>query len=323
VNPRDAAPGAPNRHNGPAGMADGVDPSPYREKIVGEICYAFGFSRSGVMRRVLSPVVRVPARRFAAIAARADAAAASGGISGAARAILPDLSLRPASRGAAQIPGEGPLLVLSNHPGAYDSVSILACLPRPDVKVLITDAGFTRAFAAAGRYFIYVPEDETGRGRALREAVGHLRSGGAVLMFAHQEVEPDPEIAPGASEALGDWSRSIELMLRRVPGTRVQVVIASGVVMPKFLRNPLVKVRRTAARRQKLAEVLQICRQMLSPRSVRTDVHISFAGAVRGDELGPGDRTAAVVAIARRLLGEHMAAVGAGFADGASPAASS
>jgi hypothetical protein len=301
----------------------GADPGPYREKVVGEICYAIGFSRTGVMRRVLSPIVRVPARRFATLAARADAAVALGGISGAARAILPDLSQRPSSRGGAGIPREGPLLVLSNHPGAYDSVNILSCLPRPDVKVLITDAGFTRAFAAASRFFIYVPKDEGGRGRALREAIAHLAGGGAVLMFAHQEVEPDPEIAPGAREALGDWSRSIELMLRRVPAAQVQVVIASGVVLRKFLRHPLVKVRRTAARRQKLAEVLQILRQMLSPRSVRTDVHISFAGAVRGDELGPGDRTAAVVAIARRLLEEHMTALAAGFGDAAPPAPSS
>ncbi|HVP90510.1 MAG TPA: hypothetical protein VMS75_04760 [Terriglobales bacterium] len=313
MNPPDAAGKGPGPDGVRGGPTAGADPRPYREKIVGEICYALGFSRTGIMRRLLSPVVRVPARRFAAVAARADAAVASGGISGAARAILPELSLWPASRGAADIPRQGPLLVLSNHPGGYDSVGILSCLPRPDVKVLITDAGFTRTFVAASRYFIYVPKDDAGRGRALREAVGHLRSGGAVLVFAHQEVEPDPEMAPGAWEALGEWSRSIELMLRRVPAARVQVVIASGVVMRKFLRHPLVKVRRSPARRQKLAEVLQILWQMLSPRTVRTDVHISFAGAVRGDELGPGDRTAAVVAIARRLLGEHMAVLAGGF----------
>ncbi|HYA48243.1 MAG TPA: hypothetical protein VEG35_00975, partial [Burkholderiales bacterium] len=120
----------------------------------------------------------------------------------------------------------------------------------------------------------------------------------------------DPEVRPGASEDLDDWSRSIELMVRQVPETSVQVVIASGVVMPKFLSHPLVKVRRTAARRQKLAEVLQICQQMLFPRTVRTDVHISFARGVRGEELGRRGQTAAVIAIARRLLEEHMRSLG-------------
>ena len=33
-------------------------------------------------------------------------------------------------RGAEAIPLTGPLIVVSNHPGAYDSVAILASLPR-------------------------------------------------------------------------------------------------------------------------------------------------------------------------------------------------
>jgi hypothetical protein len=293
-----------------SGMTADEDPRPYRENIVGEICYALGFSRTGVMRRVLSPLVRVPAQRFGRVAARADSGARLSGISGAARRILPDLSLRPSARDAENIPREGPLLVVSNHPGAYDSVAILSCLPRTDVKVLITETGFTRAFAAASRYFIYVPKNDAGRTRALRESIEHLRRGGAVLVFPHREVEPDPELSPGASEALDDWSRSIEIMLRAVPETWVQVAIASGVVMKKFLRHPLAKVRRTAARRQKLAEVLQICQQMLFPRTVRTDVHISFADPVRGKELGTSRQTAAVIGIARRLLEDHLRSLG-------------
>lgn len=297
-------------------MTDDKDSRPYREKIVGEICYALGFSRSGIMRRILSPVVRVPAQRFARVAAHADGEASLSGISGSARRILPDLSLRPAARGAENVPREGPLLVVSNHPGAYDSVAILSCLPRPDVKVLISDTGFTRTFAGAGRFFIYVPKDEAGRTKSLREAIEHLRRGGAVLMFPHREVEPDPEVGQGASEALDDWSRSIEIMVRQVPETQIQVVIASGVVMPKFLRHPLVKVRKTAARRQKLAEVLQICQQMLFPRTVRTDVHISFARPLRGGELGARGQTAAVIGVARRLLEEHLRSLGPAAAPG-------
>jgi hypothetical protein len=288
----------------------GEEPRLYRENIVGEICYALGFSRTGTMRRVLSPLVRVPARRFARVVARADSEVRLSGLSGAARRVLPDLSLRPSARHTENIPREGPLLVVSNHPGAYDSVAILSCLPREDVKVLITDTGFTRAFAAAGRYFIFVPKNDAGRTRALRESIEHLRAGGAVLTFPHREVEPDPELSPGAREALNDWSRSIEIMLRAAPETRVQVAIASGVVMRRFLRHPLAKVRRTAARRQKLAEVLQICQQMLFPRTVRTDVHISFADPVRSQDLGPSGQTAAVIGIARRLLEDHLRNLG-------------
>lgn len=282
----------------------------YREKIVGEICYALGLRRDGLARRLLAPAFRGPAGRFGRIAARADLEAERSGISGAARRILPDLSLAPAARGTENIPVDGPLLLVSNHPGAYDSVAILSCVPRRDIKVFISDGGFTRAFSAARGYFIYVPKVVARRTAALRESIGHLRAGGALLIFAHGEVEPDPELGPGAYEALGDWSRSIGIMLRRVPETRLQLAIASGILMPKFLRHPLVRIRKTAARRQKLAEVLQMSQQMLFPRSVRTDVHISFAEPVQASALPGGDPMAAVIGMARRLLADHLAAFG-------------
>jgi len=283
----------------------------YRKKIVGEMCYALGLPRDGLARRLLAPVLGRPAGRFGRIAALADLEAESSGISGAARRILPELSLSPSARGAENIPVDGPLLVVSNHPGAYDSVAILSCIPRRDVKVFISDVGFTRAFSTASGYFIYVPKVAAGRTAALRESIGHLQAGGALLIFAHGDVEPDPELGPGADEALGDWSRSVNIMLRRVPETRLLVAIASGVLMPKFLRHPLVRIRKTAPRKQKLAEVLQISQQMLFPRSVRTDVHISFARPVQGANLTAGEPMSAVIGIARGLLADHLAAFGA------------
>ena len=112
---------------------------------------------------------------------------------------------------------DGPLLVVSNHPGAFDSVAILSCIPREDVKVLLSDVPFTRAFTSARRYFIYVPPDASGRMTTLRASIDHLKSGGALLIFAHGDVEPDPEVSPGADESIQDWSRSIEIMLGEVP----------------------------------------------------------------------------------------------------------
>jgi len=52
-------------------------------------------------------------------------------------------------RGAENIRLQRPLLVASNRPGAFDSVAILSCIPRKDVKVFISDVSFTRAFSFA------------------------------------------------------------------------------------------------------------------------------------------------------------------------------
>lgn len=280
----------------------------YRERIIDEVCYALGVGRSGVMRRLLGPLFRHPAARFGRIAARADSEVGRSGLSGGARRILPDLNMTVSARREALIPTDGPLLVVSNHPGALDSVAILSCIPRKDISVLLSDVPFTRTFSAARRHFIYVPQGTRGRGATLRASIDHLKNGGALLVFAHGDVEPDPEVSPGASEAIQDWSRSIEIMLREAPECRLQVAIVSGVLMRRFLSSPIVRIRRTPARRQKLAEVLQLSRQMVFPRSVRTDAHISFAKPVTGMDLARGELMPAVIKIARELLEDHLAA---------------
>jgi hypothetical protein len=281
----------------------------YREKIVDEIARALGFSPAGAARRLVGPVFRLPAGRFARIMARADAEAALAGLPGGARSILRDFGLDPVVWGAALIPASGPLVVASNHPGAYDSLALMAAIPRPDLRVVLSDVGFTRAFASASRHFIYAPDNPAGRARAFRLSLGHLAAGGALLIYPHTEVEPDPETSPGAAEALGEWSRSPEIMLRRVPGLRLQAAIASGVLLPRFVDSPLVRIRRDPAKRQKLAEFMQVSWQMVFPRHVRPRIHVSFAAPVAGSDLPAGRATAAVLDISRHLLEAHLAAV--------------
>lgn len=284
-----------------------VEVAAYREKIIDEIGYALGIGRSGVMRRLLGPLFKRPADRFGRIAARADSEVESSGISGGARRILPDFSLTVSARGTELIPADGPLLIASNHPGALDSVAIMSCIPRKDLKVLLSDVPFTRAFSAARRYFIYVPPEAAGRSATLRASIDHLRSRGSLLIFAHGDVEPDPEVSPGAWESIQDWSRSVEIMLRQVPESWLQVTIASGVLARKSVRNPIARIRKSPARRQKLAEVLQLSQQMVFPRSVRTHVHISFARPIKGMDLAKQEVMPALVRITRRLLEDHLA----------------
>ena len=281
----------------------------YQEKITGEIFYALGLSRDGMMRRVLGPLFRAATHRFGQIVARADAEAGRTGISGAARLILPDFSLQTSLRGADQIPPEGPLLVVSNHPGGYDSLVLLSSIPRKDLKIVLSDVPFTRSFTNAYPYFIYVPGDTGGRMSALRAAVDHLRNGGLLLIFAHGEVEPDPEVRPGGRESILEWSRSVEAMLRKVPQTWLQVTIASGVLMRQFVDSPLVKIRRKAAKQQKLAEVLQISQQLVAPHSLQIHVHVSFAKPVQAMQLPQDAIMPAVIQAGQQLFDEHLAAL--------------
>lgn len=281
----------------------------YRDKIITEICYALGVSRNGVMRRLIGPLFRLPANRLGRIAIRADNEVNISGLNGGARRILPDLSLHPSVRGAGDVPADGPLLVVSNHPGGFDSIAILSCIPRKDLKVILSDVPFTRAFSAARQYFIYVPSDVLGSMTTLRASIHHLKRGGALLTFAYGDVEPDPELSGGSAESFQDWSRSVEIMLREVPDAWLQVTIVSGVQTSIFTHSPILKIRKTAPRRQKLAEVLQILQQMIFPSGIRTNVHVSFAKPIKASELSKGELMLSVITIARRLLDDHMASL--------------
>ena len=288
-----------------------LDPSAgYRESILAEICYALGVSRHGLVHRILAPLLGRPVGRLAAIAAKADAEIDASGLSGAARRILPDLSIRPWARGTEEIPATGPLLMVSNHPGGFDSVAILSCIPRRDIKVVLSDAPLTRAFVSAPRHFIYAAAHAAGGAKALRACIDHLRDGGAVLIFANGDVEPDPAISRAADQAFGGWSRSVGIMLREVPEARLQAAVISGVLLPRYFRNPLARIRKDEARRQKLAEILQILRQLTSPRAVRLNPYLSFAAPIKARDLDEKNPMPAVIEIARRLLELHLAWIG-------------
>ena len=130
--------------------------------------------------------------------------------------------------------------------------------------------------------------------------------GGALLIFANGEVEPDPAFMPGARQALRGWSPSLEIMLRKVPQTRLQVAIASNVLLPAFVNSPLVRIRRLPHTRQKLAEFIQVIQQMLFPHSLAVNVHLSFAAPVPAGDLLCGPVMPAIQQIAERLLEEHL-----------------
>jgi hypothetical protein len=114
-------------------------------------------------------------------------------------------------------------------------------------------------------------------------------------------------LSGGAAETIQDWSRSIEIMLREVPEARLQAAMISGAQTSKFTRSPILKIRKSAPRRQKVAEVLQMIRQMIFPPRVRLSVHISFAKPIPATEFAKGEGMAEVIAVARRLLDDHMA----------------
>ena len=97
--------------------------------------------------------------------------------------------------GRENVPPTGPTLILSNHPGMADTISLFASLPRPDLRIIVNDRPFLQALPNVSRYLLYVPAaGDADKTPAIRAVVKHLRQGGAVLTFPAGRIEPDRAI---------------------------------------------------------------------------------------------------------------------------------
>lgn len=282
-----------------------------QKRITDEIFYALGLSKEGALRRALGGLVDRPTRRFARMFAAADEEIAHGGIPGGSRTLLPEFNIDLQAQGAEALPAQGPLLLVSNHPGAYDSICLAACLPRADLKIIVWEVPFYRAMRNADRWFIYTHADAAVRIESLRQGIRHLLSGGSLLLFATATIDPDPAVLPSADEEIRNWSASIEAFLRKVPDLQTCLAIASGVIERRFAHHPLTRIRRGALERRRLAEVLQILHQLAHPHSIRPQVRLSFTPPVTAAELAqesgePRRLLSAVTARGVELLRQHM-----------------
>lgn len=278
-----------------------------RRAISTEILIALGMSRDSRLQGVLRPLVWPPAQRFASLAAEFDRQVALHGWPAACRWVLPRFVDGVQVMGDQHLPATGPLVLVSNHPGSYDVLALSAALGREDLKILVSDVPFLRNMLAASGHMIYTDTAAGTEARlgAGREGLRHLRAGGALLVFASAQVDPDPALLPGAREALEQWSASLTLFSRRVPDLQVLVAIVSGVLSPACYGHPLARIRRDQRLRQFLAEFLQVGQQVLFGRRFGLKPTVRFAPLLRAAALGDqADVRALAIAQAQQLLAQ-------------------
>jgi len=282
-----------------------------RDYIVREMLIAFGRAPDGVALRILGPLLRIPATRFARLIASTDAIIGQSTMSAGSQWLLSQLVTGVTVRGAEAIPLTGPLIVVSNHPGAYDSVAILASLPpRTDQMIVASDVPFLRRLPAIGAHTIYVSPDPHARMGVIRAMIRHLETGGALMTFGSGLVDPDPDLLPGAAAALETWYDSLAIVLRRVPETRLVLSIVSSVVAPQYMRSPLTRLKQDGWERRKLAEFLQIGSQLMFSKKATVTPRVSFSRPIRAADIPaePGQPITMrpIIERAKALLAEHM-----------------
>jgi len=281
-----------------------------RNLILDDLFKDFNSSSRIWLRKLMEPFIWTSVNRFAKIAAGFDQYVGQFGFQEGMRHILPYFVRNVSICGEDKIPKEGPLLVLSNHPGTYDSIAIAAAIPRSDLSIVAENFPLLQGLPSTSQHLIFISKDVRERMLAVRSAIRHLRDGGAILLFPGGRVEPDPALLPGAPESISNWSSSIELFIRKVPQVKVMPTIVSGVLSPKFLRFPIIRFWSGIRDPQIVAEVIQVVFQLIFPKMVQLEPKISFGVAKSVDELNAfysdGRSTfTSIVEEAINLLNDH------------------
>ncbi len=282
------------RASGPAATTGPDHLEAITRACVDDLLSAFGLGSAGRWRLPLEFASRVPARHLARQIAIYDRMVGERGLAAGGAWALERMSRDAEVGGRENVPREGPLLMVSNHPGLADAVALFAATPRTDLRVVASERPLLEALPNTSRHLLTVPETSPGRFGLVRAATQHLRRGGAVLTFPGGRIEPDPAALPGAVEALDRWSASVDLFARLTPGLAIVPAVVSGVISPAALRNPLTRLRRRRRDREWLAATLQ----MLTPTLRDVTVRVEFGSSIQAGP-GAGDTVRAEM---RRLL---------------------
>ena len=262
-----------------------------------DLVSSIGWEGRSLLAWILRGTFISPARKFARVILEFDDAVGTHGL-----AIASDQMLRKYVRNfrifSPPLPA-GPFLALSNHPGMADTLALFSALNRSDLKIIAIDRPFLKALPNIGQRLFYVTDDPGTRMTLVRQVSAHLRSGGAALTFPAGEIEPDPNVYPGAKEALANWNDSVGFFVRMVPETAILPVLVRGVIWEKTARHALTRLKKTRSEREKLAAALQLLAHMtLNAKPVDVTVQIGKPITVAG--LGSKDTHA----IHQAVLGE-------------------
>jgi Acyltransferase len=278
--------------------------------LVEEIFNALGMAKTGFACRTFGWTLKPIARKVAVLTVPCDHDLRDYGSRVAALNFIHHFVAEIKTRGTETIPPEGPVIVASNHPGAYDSFSIISQIPRPDTKIVVSDIPFLKYLPHVKDHVFYATSEPSSRMNAVRLSLRHLQQGGCLTIFSTGLIDPDPEVwgEAEASRELENWSPSLELFLRKVPNAKLVVTITSGVLDPGWAESRLTHIVKPGIDRRRLAEFGQVISQLLKPGRKSYTPHISFAPPVTLEDLGSaeGEVMKNIILRAKSLLKEHM-----------------
>jgi 1-acyl-sn-glycerol-3-phosphate acyltransferase len=273
-----------------------------------DLVSSFGWENYPIPASLLRGIFHQPARKFAKQVVDFDNAVGQLGLAEASRRMMQKYYVRDVRvHGCEYLPSNGPALFLSNHPGMADTIGLFAAIDRPDLKSIALHRPFLASLVNTTNHLFFIDDDPAERMRAVRQVSTHLRNGGSALTFPAGEIEPDPDIYPGALESLNSWTDSAGVFIRFARDTKIVPVLVSGVIWEKTARLWLTRLKRTREERERLAAAFQLL-AMITRDARPTTVHVRFARPVTLEEVGSTDAKAIHQVVMGRMngLGTHL-----------------
>jgi 1-acyl-sn-glycerol-3-phosphate acyltransferase len=260
--------------------------TPLTQINLDDLVSLFGWQDYLFLAAILRRTFAAPARKFAQQMIDFDNAVGQVGLAEASRCTLQNQYVRDVHVfGGENIPSSGPILVLSNHPGMTDTVSLFAALKRRDLKIIALNRPFLMALPNISKQLFYLEDNPTSRMALVRRVSAHLRAGGAALTFPAGRIEPDANVYEGAVESLGSWTNSVGVFVRMAAETAILPVLVRGVIWEKMARSKLLAFKRVREDREKLIAALQLLGMVMFDKKPVT-VTIQIGKPITAKELG-------------------------------------
>lgn len=252
-----------------------------------DLVISFGWQNHSLLAAMLRRVFFRPAQKFAGQMVQYDECVGEVGLHEASRETLQKHYIRDLHvHGQENIPANGPVLFLANHPGLADTISLFAAIPRDDLRIIALDRPFLTALPNISEHLLYISDQPAERIRAVRKVATHLKAGGAALTFPAGDIEPDPDVHQGTLESLEEWIDSSGIFMRFAPDLQIVPVLVRGVIWEKTAHHWLTRFRHTREERERLAAALQLLAMVVGDARPTT-VNIRFAKPITRNEVDP------------------------------------
>jgi len=279
-----------------------------RKDILEEIFRAAKIPRIHVLRKVLTPFFSTATKHFSEFIVKFDAQVGEKGFIVSAQKALIELCEQGVFIGQEKIPIKGPLIIASNHPGTYDGFAILSQLPRSDFRLIVSGIPFFKNLPNASKFLIFATHDVSERMNVLRKSIRYLMQGGTLVFFPSGRLDPDPSIFSNADKDLDRWSRSIDVLMNKVPDAKLVLAITSGILSREFINHPITRLFKNDHERRRIMEFLQVIKQMIRKKPVELHPKVTFSNPISFQDINNSSEFSSfefIHTMAKKLMDYH------------------